>query len=215
MSCSSDIFDIFDSRGWTQASMSTPQTAYYPNLGPQGNALVEGFIDCVGLDSGLLFTNLNLCTQLSIPVIMTTQAATTFGPCVPSIRSCLPKGTLEYDKKQFSMLIPEVVDALKQEDRKEVVLVGIETQICVSQTALDLQKEGYKVVVLVEAVSSSSRQERDLALRRMQSAGIGVTSMESWLFETLRSAEHESFKQISALLRRTKPERSRIVESLL
>jgi nicotinamidase-related amidase len=73
--------------------------------------------------------------QLSIPTIMTTQVSSIFGPCIPSVKSHLPEKTPEFDKKQFSMLTPEAKQLLQQEIRKEVVLVGIETHICVAQTA--------------------------------------------------------------------------------
>lgn len=73
--------------------------------------------------------------QLSIPTIMTTQVSSIFGPCIPSIKSRLPEGVPELDKKQFSMLTPEVKQLLQQEIRKDVVIVGIETHICIAQTA--------------------------------------------------------------------------------
>ncbi|QKX62137.1 uncharacterized protein TRUGW13939_09294 [Talaromyces rugulosus] len=102
-----------------------------------------------------------------------------------------------------------------QENRKEVVLVGIETHICVSQTALELKDHGYNVVVLADAVSSSSPQERVLALQRMSSSGITINSVEGWVFETLESAEHPSFRQVSSLLKQTANTRTQTVQALL
>lgn len=73
---------------------------------------------------------------LAIPVLMTTQTQSKLGPCVQAILSCLPERTESHDKSQFSMLTPEVVGALGKEKRKEVVIAGIETHICVLQTAM-------------------------------------------------------------------------------
>lgn len=67
---------------------------------------------------------------------MTTQTQSRLGSCVQSILSCLPARTDTYDKSQFSMLTPEVITILEKEKRKEVVIVGIETHICVMQTAM-------------------------------------------------------------------------------
>ena len=74
--------------------------------------------------------------SFSIPILMTTQTQSKLGPCVQSIVSCLPERTESYDKTQFSMLAPEVVTILEKEERKEIVIVGIETHICVLQTAM-------------------------------------------------------------------------------
>lgn len=69
---------------------------------------------------------------------------------------------------------------------------------------LELKDHGYNVVVLADAVSSSSPQERVLALQRMSSSGITINSVEGWVFETLESAEHPSYVTTNPLLKKMK-----------
>ncbi|EED21810.1 isochorismatase domain-containing protein 2, mitochondrial precursor, putative [Talaromyces stipitatus ATCC 10500] len=142
------------------------------------------------------FSEKSICTlaeiikPFGIPAIITTQCVPRYGPCVPSIKKHLGDNTPEFDKSKFSMMTKEVFDFLKREKRDHVVVVGVEAHICVSQTVFELQKHGYKVVVLADAVSSSSFQERNLALRRMLASGISVNSLEGWTFELLGSSDH-------------------------
>ncbi len=85
--------------------------------------------------------------------------------------------------------------------RKQVVLAGQETHVCVLQTALELQHLGYQVHVLADAVCSRRAEHKAFALQRMQQQGVTLTCHESALFEWLRDARHERFKTISSLLR--------------
>ncbi|KAF3394873.1 Isochorismatase domain-containing protein 2 [Talaromyces pinophilus] len=130
-----------------------------------------------------------------------------YGPCVPSIKQRLADNTPEFEKLKFSMLTKEAFDLLKVEKREHVVVVGVEAHICVAQTAF--------VVVLADAVSSTSPQERNLALRRMLASGISINSLEGWTFELLGSAEHPLYKKTSDLLKRTKRTRAQIIEAML
>lgn len=88
------------------------------------------------------------------------------------------------------MLEEPVAREIERIKPDQIVLVGIETQICISQTALALTKQGYQVTVLADAVSSSSAWERDLALHRLRSYGVDVNSLAGWVFDTVRSATH-------------------------
>ncbi|KAE8385317.1 Isochorismatase-like protein [Aspergillus alliaceus] len=135
-----------------------------------------------------------------MPVLLTTQNAVKFGQSVSSIKSRLPEGTPEFDKVRSALLIPEILEYLEQENIQDVALVDIETHVCVAQTALEILEHGYKVAILADAVSSSSAQERMLALQRMLSAGTIINSVEAWAYEALRSAQHPSFVSASTLL---------------
>jgi nicotinamidase-related amidase len=107
------------------------------------------------------------------------------------------------DKSAFSMCVPELrkaFDALGAEKR-EVVIVGIESHICVTQTALDLLREGHKVYVLADGVSSCNPQEVPIALARLRSEGVVVTSSESFLYECMGDAGIGEFKEMSKLVR--------------
>ncbi|KAE8554619.1 hypothetical protein EYB25_003160 [Talaromyces marneffei] len=157
----------------------------------------------------------DIVKPFGIPAIITTQSVSKYGPCVPSIKQRLADDTPEFEKLKFSMLTKEVLDFLKSEKRGHVVVVGVEAHICVAQTAFELKSHGYKVVVLADAVSSTSPQERNLALRRMLASAISINSVESWTFELLGSAENPLFKQTADLLKRTKRIRAQIIEAML
>lgn len=131
------------------------------------------------------------------------------GDTLASISGRLPENTFIHDKLMFSMLTPEIHDRLSKHQPGEIVLAGIETHICVLQTVLgkprtlphakatanvtELLQEGFRVVVLADAVSASSVEEHNTALIRLRQAGAYVTSFESWLFATVQTASHPKF----------------------
>ena len=85
--------------------------------------------------------------------------------------------------------------------RRQVVIAGMETHVCVMQTALELLERGYQVFVVEDAVSSRTEENRRNGLERMRSEGVIITNSESVLFEWLRDAKHEQFRAISKLVR--------------
>lgn len=101
------------------------------------------------------------------------------------------------------MFVPELrgaFDALGKEKR-EVIIVGIESHICVTQTALDLLAEGHKVYVLADGVSSCNAQEVPIALARLRAEGVVVTSSEGFLYELMGDAAIGEFRDVSRLVR--------------
>jgi hypothetical protein len=93
-------------------------------------------------------------------------------------------------------------------DRMQVALVGIETHICISQTARDLVRAGHQVYVLADGVSSINREESKIALARLRHEGVIVTTSEAWLFEAVGDAKAHEFKEISKLVREWKEKTS-------
>lgn len=85
----------------------------------------------------------------------------------------------------------------------EVAIVGIESHICVTQTALDLLAAGHRVYVLADGVSSSHREEVGVALARLRQAGAVVTTSESWLYECMGDAGIPEFKAVVGLVKET------------
>jgi len=81
-----------------------------------------------------------------------------------------------------------------------VILVGMETHVCIAQTAFDLMNAGFGVFVPVDAVASRREIDRETALRRMELAGCIPTTCEAIVFEWLRDAAHRQFKTVSKLV---------------
>lgn len=104
-------------------------------------------------------------------------------------------------------------DAGKPHQPVSAIIVGIETHICVTQTALDLLSMGHKVYVLADGVSSCNSGERNIALARLRQEGAVVTTSESLLYEILGDAKDSSFKAIAGLVKETKEDTKLAVET--
>jgi nicotinamidase-related amidase len=96
---------------------------------------------------------------------------------------------------------PDFIDAMEKTGRKQVLIAGIETHICVYQTATGLKDLGYGVEVVADAVSSRTKLNKEIGLEKMKAAGIKGTSVEMALYELMETAEGEQFKQILKLLK--------------
>ena len=152
-----------------------------------------------------LFGNLAILVRgmriLEIPVIWVEQIPGKMGPTVPEISGFLD-GLTPVSKSCFSCWgEPDFRAALQATDRRQVVLAGIETHVCICQTVSDLTAENYEVQVAGDAVSSRTRENRDIGLEKVRSLGAGVTSAEMILFELLQTSEHPSFREILKLVK--------------
>jgi hypothetical protein len=115
---------------------------------------------------------------LNIPIYATTQNRKALGETCAELELQDPSATIvDADKTLFSMCVPDILAKLPA--KSEVVIVGIESHICVLQTSLDLLKHGHKVYVLADGVSSCNKEEVPIALRRLQAEGVTVTTSES------------------------------------
>ncbi|KAI1607976.1 isochorismatase domain-containing protein [Exophiala viscosa] len=155
---------------------------------------------------------------LNIPIFCTTQNAARLGATVQEITSLLPtdeSAKTEVDKTAFSMMVPELQAQLPTNPTAalSVIVVGIETHICVTQTTLDLLAQGHRVYVLADGVSSCNAGERPIALNRLAREGAIVTTSESLLFELVRDAKDPNFKAIAGLVKETKDETKVAVET--
>jgi nicotinamidase-related amidase len=153
---------------------------------------------------------LKACQILDVPIIATTQLRAKLGEtCSELGLDSLDdeqggiKTHAHVDKSAFSMLVPQVREALDKlgAEKKEVIIVGIESHICVTQTTLDLLREGHKVYVIADAVSSCNKEEVPIALARLRAEGAVVTTSESWLYECMGDAARPEFKQIARLVK--------------
>lgn len=115
------------------------------------------------------------------------------------------------DKSAFSMWVPGVVEAVERlpasgggRASADVLIVGIETHICVLQTSLDLLARGHRVWIVQDGVSSCNAEERAVALDRLRQEGARVTTSESVIYECLGDAADPAFKGVAALVKETK-----------
>ncbi|KAG8627619.1 hypothetical protein KVT40_005102 [Elsinoe batatas] len=143
---------------------------------------------------------------LDIPVFATTQLKGKLGETCSELGLDAPDGVQtrsHADKSKFSMCVPEVQKAFEAlgPEKKEVIIVGIESHICVTQTTLDLLREGHKVYVLADGVSSCNREEVPIALARLRAEGAVVTTSESFLYELMGDAGIAEFKGIAGLVK--------------
>lgn len=138
---------------------------------------------------------------LGLPVLVTQQYTKGLGETIPEIKSVINE--FKYiEKKDFSCFDePAVAEKLASSGVTNVIICGIESHVCVLQTAIDLKEAGYVPVVVMDCVSSRSFDNMDLASERFRHEGIMMTSMESILFELTRSASAAEFKEISKLVK--------------
>lgn len=145
---------------------------------------------------------IEVANKLDIPMLVTEQYPQGLGATEERISNSFALSTPIFDKTGFSCCASApFCDALQTSERKQVILVGQETHVCILQTALELLQRGHQVFVVEDAVSSRNPEHKINALQRMRQQGVTVTNYESVLFEWLRNANHPQFKAISVLLR--------------
>ncbi len=166
---------------------------------------VQGKLAQLMYEKQSLFSNIRILIQaaqiLDIPILWCQQCPDAIGPTLPEIAELLT-GIEPIDKAGFSCCRSEQFNAqLKDLNRSQAMLCGIETHVCVYQTALDLTRKGYEVTVPSDAVSSRSVGNRQVGLERMSAAGVQISSTEMSLFELIKTAEHPKFRQLVRLVK--------------
>ncbi len=138
---------------------------------------------------------------LGIPILWTEQAPQKIGKTTPAIAELL-SNLNPIEKTTFSCCADaKFMQALGHHDRKQILITGIETHVCVYQTAQDLVDLGFDVHVVADAVSSRTEENRTAGLERMKDIGAGLTTTEMALCELMKVAEGEKFKQILKLIK--------------
>jgi nicotinamidase-related amidase len=135
---------------------------------------------------------------LHVEVAATEQYPKGLGATVAPLAERLP---VRPEKVAFSSCaVPNLRDGFQAKGRTKVVLVGIETHVCVLNTALDLLAANFHVYLAVDALASRYAIDHDIALKRLEQAGAILTTVETCVFEWLGAANHPQFKPISALV---------------
>src|SRR3954447_22365712 len=140
---------------------------------------------------------IRLAVILDIPIVSTTQYARGLGPTVPEVQSLLSKPSI--DKTAFSCFGSDAFcSAVKSipGQQNTVLLCGMETHICVAQTALGALRQGYLVHVASDAVSSRTKCNWKIGLERMRAAGAVISSTEMIIYELMRSSSSAAFKEL-------------------
>jgi nicotinamidase-related amidase len=146
---------------------------------------------------------IRLAGILKIPTLVTTQYAKGLGNTAPQIASLLPDAQ-PIDKQMFSCFGSDTFCAMLKRlpgNRNTVLLCGMESHICVMQTALGALREGYIVHVASDAVSSRTEWNWKIGLERMRTAGAIISSTEMILYELLRSSGSPAFKELLPYLK--------------
>jgi len=156
-------------------------------------------------EKNALFENLQKiikgATIMGIPVIVTEQAPEKLGATIPEISSLLntirpiPKSSFSCCKEALFM------KELEDMKRTQILVAGIESHVCVYQTTVDLIHAGYEVHIVTDCTSSRTEENRVLGIERMINEGAKPTSTEMALFELLKIAEDERFREISRLVK--------------
>jgi len=143
------------------------------------------------------------CESFALPILWSEQAPDKIGETVGSVKDLLFPRVKPIHKRSFSCYgCPEYVEHLKKINRRQILVTGIETHVCVYQTVRDLHRHGYEVHVIADAVSSRQQFDRELAIARMRDEGVTITTAEMAMCELLKSADNPNFKKIMAFIKR-------------
>jgi nicotinamidase-related amidase len=138
---------------------------------------------------------------LGIPILVTEQNPAGLGGTLSELKALLAD-IQPVSKFSFSCCGDErCMEELASLKRTQLLLAGIETHICVYQTALDLLEQGYEVEVLADCVGSRTDENKKLGLEKMKQAGAQITAVEIALFELQRVAKGDAFKELSKLVK--------------
>ncbi len=139
---------------------------------------------------------------LGLPVLVTEQYPKGLGHTAEEILVAVKDHVEIFEKTAFSSCGSDAfAERLDELGVSQVVICGLETHVCVNQTAHDLIHNGFQVHLLTDCVRSRFETDRLAGLAKMQSSGVITSSVEMALFELMRDAKHEKFKEIQALIK--------------
>ncbi|MEM1080180.1 MAG: hydrolase [Pseudomonadota bacterium] len=141
------------------------------------------------------------CRLLDIPIVWAEQLPQKLGPTIDELQPHL-SGLTATEKSHFGCWdAPSTRAAIEANQRQQLIVCGIETHVCVWQTASAFAQQGFEVHVAADACSSRSVSHHALALQRMCAEGIHLSSSEMVLFECMNRADHPQFRAVTALLK--------------
>ena len=162
--------------------------AAMPEFEPAAKCAVMTLLKCAGI--------------LKLETLVTEQYPQGLGLTIPDVAAALPAGTKIFSKTAFSCFgsveFAAAVDATRP---AFLLLAGMETHVCVQQTALDALARGIQPIILADTVTSRKKSDRETALRFLRHAGVTVTTVEAAIFHLLRDAKAPGFKELSRVFR--------------
>ncbi len=140
---------------------------------------------------------------LNIPIISTEQSPQKLGPTINIIKDKIRHQSIE--KSDFSCTqCNELMRRLTVEEITNVIICGIESHICVLQTAINLIEKHYQVHIIVDSIGSRNALDKDIALKRLQSSGAILSTTETAIFELCKTSNRKEFKSISNIIKQNK-----------
>ena len=140
--------------------------------------------------------------RLQLGTLVTEQYPKGLGHTLQELKDALPQGVQPVEKVAFSCWGAEAFRSrLAGTGARQLLLVGIEAHVCVLMSALDLLAEGYVVHVVADAVTSRTQANWRLAMAQLRQAGAVVTTTETVLFQLLRQADTDDFRELARLIR--------------
>lgn len=136
---------------------------------------------------------LRMADELEMPYWVTEQYPRGLGRTTATVTAAMADRSRRVEKTRFSAAIDIIFDELEASGRRTVIIGGVEAQVCVLQTVLDLHQAGYQCFVCRDAVSGGQLDQVQPAYERMQQAGAVVTGVISAMYELLGDARHSSF----------------------
>jgi nicotinamidase-related amidase len=166
---------------------------------------IQGNLAELMIDKETLFKNaavmIKTAKALDIPILWCQQVPKALGETVDILRSLLCDDE-PIDKHTFSCCGDEKFESrLNSIKPKQAMICGIESHICVYQTAMGLLAKNIEVNVIADAVSSRTKANKRVALKRMSAEGVKLSSTELCLFELLKDAKHPKFKELAKLIK--------------
>ena len=144
---------------------------------------------------------LTAADRLNVPVIVTMQNPKGLGDVENFVKDKLNEKSKCFEKTSFSCLGAEgLPEHLEKLNKKQIIMIGLESHICVLQSAIELTEKGYDVFVVSDAIASRKLTSYETSLTRLEQANIWLLNTESVLFEWLRNASHPEFKSLSKLI---------------
>jgi len=128
-----------------------------------------------------------MAVRLNIPIVVTAEDIETVGTTVPLVADAFPDGTTQHDKMTFGLCgDPLILGAIESTGRRTAVLVGLETDVCVMQSALGLMQHGFRVVVLSDATGSPG-ECHESGISRMRDAAVVISTVKGTFYEWVRT----------------------------